>query len=240
MDAPLRRAVNSTEARKEVELIYGRIVDKCRADRDKKDKIQKERELAEKKRLEEAARLPPQQTLVNLIDNRINARNAEAMEDEGEDDGALEIAEEFAQAVQNPGNGEPLELARGPPAKPSLGHPRPRKQQARADLSPTPRRRKAKEKAKEKAKAKGPARANAQPMGPARAKARAKAKARALASTRATRKARARPEKVAKARRTRARARDPGSSHGGERGPCPCESSSVSNTLGTPPSQPPQ
>ena len=33
LDAPLRRAVNSTEARKEVELIYGRIVDKCRADR---------------------------------------------------------------------------------------------------------------------------------------------------------------------------------------------------------------
>ncbi len=54
---------------------------------------------------------------MNLIDNRINARNAEAIVDEGEDDGALETAEEFAQAIQNPGSGRAPGAGQGSASK---------------------------------------------------------------------------------------------------------------------------
>lgn len=103
LDDPIRKPLDSQMARTHVELLYGKIVDKARAARDKRTKELEEKELADKKRLEEAARLPPQKTLVALIDERIQAKSGEMDTGEGEDVDhdahALQAAEEFVSAV---------------------------------------------------------------------------------------------------------------------------------------------
>ncbi len=56
LDAPLLRVVDSEEARIQVELLYGKIVDDVRTKRDKKDKELFARAEVEKRRFEEAAK----------------------------------------------------------------------------------------------------------------------------------------------------------------------------------------
>ncbi len=58
-----------------------KIVDEARSERLKREKEQQQKAEAEKKKLDEAAKLPPRKTLVSLIDERIAAKSeSESME----------------------------------------------------------------------------------------------------------------------------------------------------------------
>jgi hypothetical protein len=123
LDAPLRRLVDSEEARVQVELLYGKVVDDARMERDKKDKEILARAEVEKKKLEEAAKLPPQKTLVGLIDERIAAKvkNEDDFDEDMEtnekaDEKALKSAEEFCAGLKS-GNGRAPKVGKGSAVK---------------------------------------------------------------------------------------------------------------------------
>lgn len=139
LDAPLRRVADSEEARAQVELLYGKIVDDARVERDKKDKELLARAEAEKKKLEEAAKLPPQKTLVSLIDERIAAKVKDA-DDEGDEDmeadeTALKTAEEFVKGVTS-GNGGAPKVGKGSATKAQPPKKQQQAQQARKQKEP--------------------------------------------------------------------------------------------------------
>lgn len=103
LDAPLRRAVNSQEARMYAETLYTRSVDKAREQRAAKDKAIQELKEAEKKKLAEAAKLPPHKSLVALIDERIQAKTDDLMDED--DNTAEKKAAELVATLNASGNG---------------------------------------------------------------------------------------------------------------------------------------